>query len=107
LGSAKTPVALLVAGNILNLLLAVLLIFGEGPAPSWLEWSTKLARALHIPRLGMLGAAWASVIARCVVLLPNIIILARRFDVFPPKGERAPSKSEIRALLAIAWPSSA
>jgi Na+-driven multidrug efflux pump len=37
LGSAKTPVALLVGGNALNLVLAVLLIFGAGPAPSWLR----------------------------------------------------------------------
>lgn len=107
LGSAKTPVALLVAGNILNLFLAVLFIFGDGPAPGWLSWATGLARTLHIPRMGMIGAAWASVIARCVVLLPNVIILARRFDVFPPKGRRGPNVGEIKHLLAIAWPSSA
>ena len=107
LGSAKTPVALLVAGNVLNLVLAVLLIFGPGPAPSWLGWSTDLARTLGIPRMGMLGAAWASIIARVVVLLPNVVILARRFDVFPPKGKRAPSAKEIRQLAEIAWPSSA
>lgn len=107
LGSAKTPVALLVVGNILNLILAVLLIFGPGPAPSWLGWSTEIARVLGIPRMGMIGAAWASVIARCVVLLPNAIILARRFDVFPPEGERRPDKAEIKQLLGIAWPSSA
>lgn len=107
LGSAKTPVALLVAGNILNLVLAVVLIFGEGPAPAWLSWSTHLAKAFGIPRLGMIGAAWASIIARAAVLVPNCIILARRFDVFPPKGSRAPDRGEIKQLLAIAWPSSA
>jgi putative MATE family efflux protein len=107
LGSAKTPVALLVGGNILNLLLAVLFIFGPGPVPGWLEWSATLARALGIPRMGMLGAAWASILARCLVLVPNVIILARRFDVFPPPGKRAPDRAELRQLLAIAWPSSA
>ena len=107
LGSAKTPVGLLVGGNVLNLILAVLLIYGPGPAPGWLGWATDLSKALGVPRLGMIGAAWASVIARCVVLLPNVIILARRFDVFPPKGSRAPSWREIRQLLDIAWPSSA
>ncbi len=107
LGSAKTPVALLIAGNALNLVLAVLFIFGAGPAPSWLSWATGIAKTLGIPRMGMIGAAWASVIARCVVLLPNVIILARRFDVFPPKGKRAPDKREIRQLIDIAWPSSA
>jgi putative MATE family efflux protein len=107
LGSAKTPVALLVGANIINLVLAVLLIFGSGPAPAWLGWSTDLARLLGIPRLGMIGAAWASIIARSVGLLPNIVILARRFDVFPPKGARGPNRREISQLLAIAWPSSA
>ncbi len=107
LGSSKTPVALLVAGNVLNLVLAVLFIFGDGPAPEWLHWSTELARVLHVPRMGMIGAAWASIVARCVVLLPNIVILSRRFDVFPPKGERGPKGGEIRQLVDIAWPSSA
>ena len=107
LGSAKTPVALLVAGNIFNVFLAVLLIFGAGPAPKFLTWATSIAAALHIPRLGMVGAAWASVIARCLVLIPNIIILARRFDVFPPKGQRAPDLEEIGRIASIAWPSSA
>lgn len=107
LGSAKTPVALLIAANALNLLLAVLFIFGDGPAPSWLGWSTSLAKALHIPRMGMIGAAWASIIARCAGLIPNIVILARRFDVFPPKGKRGPNRVEIKQLIDIAWPSSA
>jgi Na+-driven multidrug efflux pump len=107
LGSAKTPVALLVTGNVFNVLLAVVLIFGPGPAPSYLSWATSIAQALHIPRMGMVGAAWASIIARCLVLVPNVIILARRFDVFPPKGKRAPDLAEIRRIASIAWPSSA
>lgn len=106
LGSAKTPVALLVAGNALNLFLAVLFIFGPGPAPSWLGWATEIAKACGIPKMGMLGAAWASIVARVVVLLPNIIVLAKRFDVFPPKGERGFNWPEIRGILSLAWPSS-
>lgn len=107
LGSSKTPVALLVSGNALNLFLAVLLIFGPGPAPSWLGWSTEIARALGIPKLGMLGAAWASIIARVVVLLPNVVILARRFDVFPAPGKRGPHVDEMKAIASLAWPTSA
>lgn len=107
LGSAKTPVALLVAGNVFNVFLAVLLIFGPGPAPKLLSWAAPIAQALHIPRMGMVGAAWASVIARCLVLVPNIIILIRRFDVFPPRGERGLNVKEITRIASIAWPSSA
>lgn len=108
LGSAKTPVALLVAGNILNIVLAVLFIFGPDPnVPKVVAWGTPLAKALHIPRMGMIGAAYATILARAVVLVPNAIILARRFDVFPPKGQRLPDKAEITKLVKLAWPSSA
>lgn len=107
LGSSKTPVALLVSGNVLNVALAVLLVFGPGPAPPLLGWAGPLASALGIPRMGMIGAAWATVVARCVVLLPNAIVLVRRFDLLPPAGERAPDKGEIARLLSLAWPSSA
>jgi putative MATE family efflux protein len=107
LGSAKTPVALLVGGNVFNVFLAVLLIFGPGPAPAFLGWAGGIAQALHVPRLGMVGAAWASIIARCLVLVPNVIILARRFDVFPPKGKRGPDWQELKRIASVAWPSSA
>lgn len=107
LGSAKTPVALLVGGNVVNVFLAVLFIFGAGPTPAHLAWATPIAKALHIPRMGMVGAAWAAVIARCLVLVPNVVILARRFDVFPPRGERGPDRAEIMRIVSIAWPSSA
>jgi putative MATE family efflux protein len=107
LGSAKTPVALLVLGNALNVVLAVVLVFGDGPAPAALAWGAPLARLFHVPRMGMMGAAWATVIARMLVLVPNVIVLARRFDVFPPAGQRAPDRAELARILTIAWPSSA
>lgn len=107
LGSAKTPVALLVAGNLLNVVLAVVLVYGTEPPPGVLSMGAPIARALGLPRMGMVGAAWASVVARCVVLLPNVIVLARRFAVFPPRGQRGPDGHEIRRILNIAWPSSA
>jgi putative MATE family efflux protein len=106
LGSAKTPVALLVIGNILNLFLAVLFIFGPGPAPSWLHWATEISRSWGIPKMGMIGAAWASIVARVAVLLPNIVVLAKRFKVFPPPGERGFNGREIRGIVDLAWPSS-
>src|SRR5207248_1634144 len=34
LGSSKTPVSLLVGGNVLNVVLAIILIYGPGPAPA-------------------------------------------------------------------------
>ena len=108
LGSAKTPMALLVTGNVLNVLFAIVLIFGDGPAPPGLSWATSIARALHIPKMGMLGAAWATIAARTLVLVPNLIILARRFSIVrPPAGARGFEAAEVRQILSIAWPSSA
>jgi len=108
LGSAKTPAALLVAGNALNLLLAVLLIFGPGPAPRSLSWATDVARVLGIPRMGMVGAAWATVVARAVILVPVALLLASRFKLGrPPPGQAAPDPHVLRHLVGLAWPSSA
>ncbi|WP_394848312.1 MATE family efflux transporter [Pendulispora brunnea] len=108
LGSAKTPVSLLLAGNVLNVVLAIVLMFGPGPAPAAFAWAGPIAAFFHIPRMGMLGAAWATIIARGVVLVPNMIILARRFQiVIPPRGQRGPRRDEISRIVGVAWPSSA
>jgi putative MATE family efflux protein len=108
LGSSKTPMAFLATGNALNVLLAVVMIFGDGPAPPGFGWATAIARALHIPKMGMLGAAWATIIARSIVLLPSIVVLARRFKIVrPPSGARGFETAEVRQIVAIAWPSSA
>jgi putative MATE family efflux protein len=107
LGSSKTPVALLVLGNVLNVFLAVVMIFGDGPAPAFLSWAAPISRALHIPRMGMLGAAWSAIVARSIVLVPNVIVLVRRFSVLPPPHERGLDRAELARIVSIAWPTSA
>ncbi len=108
LGSSKTPVSLLVGGNVLNVALAIVLIYGPGPAPAMLSWGAPIARALGIPRMGMLGAAWATIFARGLVLVPTVVVLMRRHGiVWPPAGSRGPDGPELRRLLALAWPTSA
>jgi putative MATE family efflux protein len=108
LGSSKTPVGLLVGGNVVNVLLAIVMIFGPGPAPAHLAWGGAIARALGVPRMGMLGAAWATILARALALVPTAFVLWRRHGIMlPPRGERGPDAREIRRLLGIAWPSSA
>jgi putative MATE family efflux protein len=108
LGSAKSPAALLVLGNVLNVFLAVLFVFGDGPVPGFLGWSAKIAHALSIPRMGMVGAAWATVIARGIVLVPIVVLLFKRFSVVrPPEGRIAPDLAEVRRIAHLAWPSSA
>jgi len=109
LGSAKTPVAILVAGNVLNLFLAILLVYGQGERPAVFAWSLPMARALHAPRLELVGAAWATVIARTLALLPAIAWLASaRGDriLRPPKEARRPDFAELSRIWAIGWPAS-
>lgn len=107
LGSSKTPVAILLGGNVLNIVVAILFIYGPGPAPPHLSMLTPVARALGIPAMGMMGAAWATLLARSVTLVPTALALVRRFSVLPPAGARGPDGPEIRRILTMAWPSSA
>lgn len=106
LGSAKTPAALLVLANVLNFLLAVLLVFGPGEAPSPFAWGPPIARALGLPRMELMGAAWATVLARVVVLVPVLASLVRRFGLFT-SGSRGPlDGAMIAGLFRVGWPSS-
>jgi Na+-driven multidrug efflux pump len=78
LGSSKTPVSLLVGSNVLNFLLAVVLVYGPGDSPAVLSWGRPIAALLHIPRLGLMGAAWATLIARATALVPSACSAAAR-----------------------------
>jgi len=106
LGSSKTPVTVLLISNLLNFLLAVVLVYGTGPAPDLLGWGGGLAGALGIPRLGLLGAAWATVLARAAVLAPLFFILLRRFGVFTPPTRGRFDKALIASIYRLAWPTS-
>jgi putative MATE family efflux protein len=107
LGSSKTPVTLLVVANALNLILAVLLVYGPGAAPPVFAWGPPIARLFHLPRLELMGAAWATLLARALVLLPTAWILVRRFKLFDRPSRTRPDASVVRSLLRVAWPSSA
>ncbi|MCC7536292.1 MAG: MATE family efflux transporter [Deltaproteobacteria bacterium] len=108
LGSSKLPAFLLVAGNVLNLVLAVLFVFGPGPVPEPFGVFGPIAEALSIPRMELVGAAWATVIGRTVPCLVGLAALAWR------PGRRVlfaryfkPSIDEMVRLLRLGWPSSA
>ncbi|MET0790526.1 MAG: MATE family efflux transporter [Polyangiaceae bacterium] len=105
LGSSKTPVSLLIGSNVLNLILAVVLVYGPGDAPTILSWGRPLARALGVPRMGLMGAAWATLIARFIALIPLIAILMKRFGLFAKR--LAPHRETLQAIIKLGWPSSA
>jgi putative MATE family efflux protein len=106
LGSSKTPVTLLVVSNALNLVLAVLLVYGPGAAPAPFAWGPPLAAALGIPRLGLMGAAWATVIARLLVLAPLIVIIVKRFGLFKADSRGPLDRAIVQSIWRIGWPSS-
>lgn len=107
LGSSKTPVGLLVAANVLNIVLAVLMIYGPGPAPAAFAWGPPLAGALGIPRMELMGAAWATLIARSLALAPVLIVLVRRFGLFRRPSWRPLDLGVVRSIWQLGWPSSA
>lgn len=108
LGHAKTAASLLVGGNALNIMLNVFFIYGSGPAPDVFAWGGPIAAALGIPRMGVVGAAWATLIGRTVpVLIGGYLLLSRRRG---PRFHRVylrPDFKELAAILRIGWPSSA
>jgi putative MATE family efflux protein len=106
LGSSKTPMALMVLSNVLNLFFAVILVYGPGPAPAVFSWGPPIAAALHLPRMELLGAAWATVIARTIALVPVVILLIKRFDVFDRVSRTGPDREVLGSIWTIAWPSS-
>jgi len=106
LGSSKTPVVLLVMSNVLNLVLAVLLVYGPGHAPPVFSWGPPVARALGLPRMELEGAAWATILARSVTLVPLVAIVVWRFHLFRRDARARPDRALIGAIWRIAWPSS-
>jgi putative MATE family efflux protein len=107
LGSSKTPVLLLVAANVANFVLAVVLIYGPGPSPAWCRWGAIVASWFGIPRMELVGGAWATVLARSAVLVPLFLILRRRFGLFARGSRGAPAPRVILNLWRVGWPSSA
>jgi putative MATE family efflux protein len=106
-GSAKTPVFLLLLGNVLNFVFAVLLVYGTGDAPSFLAWGPRLARELGLPRLELLGAGVATLIARAVIVVPLLVFAAKRLGFFGHSRALKPDRAVMGQVLRLAWPSSA
>jgi putative MATE family efflux protein len=107
LGSSKTPVSLLIGSNVLNFLLAVVLVYGPGDSPAVLSWGRPIAHLLGIPRMGLMGAAWATLLARATALIPLIAIMMKRFGLFRSGSRFAPHRGTITAIVRLGWPSSA
>src|SRR4051812_29487980 len=106
-GSSKTPVFLLLLGNLLNFFFAVVLVYGAGEAPSFLAWGPAVARSLGVPRLELFGAGVATLLARAVVLLPLAFFAAKRLGFVSQCTTLVPDRRRLLGVLRLAWPSSA
>jgi len=106
LGQARQPLAIFAAGNILNLFLAVLLVYGSGPAPAVFAWGPPIAAALGLPRWGVVGAAWATVIARAIVMVVPVLLLRRSLGVVAHGAPLLPSRAVLNRIVDLAWPTS-
>ena len=107
-GHAKTAAALLIAGNVLNVVLNVFLIYGTGPYPAVFAWFEPLAVSVGAPRLEVDGAAWATVIGRTIPAIVGGLVVARRLgrERFQWSTLR-PHWEDLKSLVTIGWPSSA
>lgn len=106
LGSSKTPIVLMVVSNIVNFFLAVLLVYGPGEAPPVFAWGPPIAAVLHLPRLELMGAAWATIIARAVVLIPIAVVLVHRFGLFRRASWTKPDFAVLHGVWSLGWPTS-
>lgn len=107
MGDSRTPLAMIVVGNAVNLFLAVLLVYGPGEAPAVFAWGPPIARALGVPRMEVVGAAWATLIARAVACAVPLWLVRRRLRVAERGASLAPSREALHALARLAWPTSA
>ncbi len=107
-GRGTAAAALLVAGNVLNVALNPFLIYGSGEYPAALAFCAPLAEAIGAPRLGVLGAAWATLAGRTAPVLVGAAMLLVDRDAPPFRLARlVPDRAELRRLVRIGWPSSA
>ncbi|MBI5515469.1 MAG: MATE family efflux transporter [Deltaproteobacteria bacterium] len=106
-GHARSPLVVMIVGNAVNLVLAVLLVYGPGEAPAVFSWGPPVARALHLPRLEVLGAAWATLAARSLACAVAFVMLARDLSLRGFWRRLLPAPEVARRLVDLAWPASA
>jgi putative MATE family efflux protein len=106
LGSSKIATMLLLVANIANFVLAVLFVYGPGPAPPMLSWGPPIAAALGIPRMELEGAAWATVLARLLALVPALAVTYFRHGLFRAPARQMPHGPTLRRIFHMGWPAS-
>ncbi|MDC1142176.1 MATE family efflux transporter [Planctomycetota bacterium] len=74
--------------NLLNVLLGILFIFGSGPTPNSVpDFFPHLAETLGIERMGVMGSAWSTVIARGAtgLIIFAALVIRRELGLHPKR----------------------
>ncbi len=101
-----------VSANIANLPLSAILMFGPDAAES-LGWFGRacaaVAQALHIPRMGVAGSAWGTVIATFIELaIPLSVFLGPAMHkLYATRSQWRPSLTHMKELWRMGWPQGA
>jgi MATE family multidrug resistance protein len=99
-----------VTANILNLLVAAVLVFGNGPIPEDLGWFGRMVgtvgRSFDIAPRGIAGSAYGTVIATCFELaIPLAVFLGRGcHERYGTRAAWRPSTPHLRDILRLGWP---
>jgi Na+-driven multidrug efflux pump len=70
------------------------------------SWGPPIARALGVPRLEVVGAAWATVLARAVACSVPLVLLWRSLGVSRRQVPFWPTGDTVRRIVSLAWPTS-
>lgn len=110
-----------ITANILNLFLAAMFAYGNGPRPdfgdAWLGTimtpvvaaAHATATALDISPMGVAGSAWGTVIATGVeMLIPMAVFLSPKFNaLYHTRAAWRWSTSHVKELVKLGWPGGA
>lgn len=67
LGRTGVFLTFFMLSNLLNAGFGVVLVYGEGPYPSFIPGFVQgIGQSLNVPRLGVIGSAWSTVAARAI-----------------------------------------
>lgn len=122
-GMQKARVVMIagIVANVFNVFAAAVLAYGNGPiadfSGSWLGAVMQpvvgaahaLSVALHVPRLGVAGSAWGTILATVVEMaIPTAVFLSKGFDAkYKTRSSWRWSFGHVKDLVRLGWPGGA
>ncbi len=106
---ARVVMAAGIIANVVNLFLAAVLVFGNGPIPEGLGMFGRVVGALghwtNIAPMGIVGSAWGTVIATLVELaIPLVVFLSPKINAqYATRHACSWSWSHIRDIVRLGW----